>query len=95
MPHRDLPAVCPDSPANSLGKPEEATVAASEPARLDAPEEFSAAAPGEPETRIAAAGSEAIPDDDPTFDAENPLELGFNDKGFPGFSEQELAGMPV
>ena len=56
-------------------------------------QEFAAAAPGEPET-VVRAGADPIPDDDPVFDLERPTEIGFNDTGFPGFSETELAGMP-
>ena len=72
------------------------TVAATEstPAATDL-QEFAAAAPGEPEIRVAAkTGADEIPDDDPTFDAERPFKVGFHDTGFPGFSEQELEGMP-
>jgi hypothetical protein len=78
------------------GETDAVTVAApdSTPAASES-EEFAAARPGEPEIRVAAvASADEIPDDDPSFDAERPFEVGINDTGFPGFSEQELEGMP-
>jgi hypothetical protein len=79
-------------------KPTEETVAVTESVRAAAgPEEFAAAPPGEPEIRVAGdptAVAGEIPDDDPKFDEERPFEIGFNDTGFPGFTEKELAGMP-